>query len=73
MTRTKILAAVLAVMGIAGGVQAAELSMWARSSTEAYSTAMVKAFNDTHPDKIVLNLIPNDQYVAKVGTAIAGA
>ena len=59
-------------MGIAGGVQAAELSMWARSSTEAYSTAMVKAFNDTHPDKIVLNLIPNDQYVAKVGTAIAG-
>ncbi len=65
------LAALIGVWG--GGAGAAELSMWARDSTEAYSTAMVKAFNDTHPDKIVLNLIPNEQFVAKVGTAIAGS
>lgn len=55
-----------------GTATAAEASMWARSSTEAYSTAMVKAFNETHSDKINLNLIPNEQFVAKVGTAIAG-
>ncbi len=62
-----------ALAGIwAGTAQATEISMWARASTEAYSTAMVKAFNDTHPDKIRLNLIPNEQFVAKVGTAIAG-
>ncbi len=65
-------AAALMALAVAGGAKAAELSMWARSSTEAYSTAMVKAFNETHPDKIILNLIPNDQFVAKVGTAIAG-
>lgn len=55
-----------------GGANATEISMWARATTEAYSTAMVKAFNDTHADKVRLNLIPNEQFVAKVGTAIAG-
>lgn len=51
---------------------AADLQMWARATTEAYSTAVVKAWNETHADKIVLTLIPNEQFVAKVGTAIAG-
>ena len=55
-----------------GGADAAEITMWVRSTTEAYSTAMVKAYNETHPDKVILNLIPNEQFVAKVGTAIAG-
>lgn len=72
-TRTRITAGLLLLTGWwPGGVAAAELSMWARSSTEAYSTAMVKAFNESHTDKINLNLIPNEQFVAKVGTAIAG-
>lgn len=66
------LGAGLLISAWCGGASAVELSMWARSSTEAYSTAMVKAFNDTHADKITLNLIPNEQFVAKVGTAIAG-
>lgn len=65
-----IAAAILALWH--GHACAAELSLWARSSTEAYSSAMVKAFNETHADKVVLNLIPNEQFVAKVGTAIAG-
>ncbi len=54
-----------------GSARAAELSLWARATTEAYSVAVVKAWNDSHPDKITLNLIPNEQFVAKVGTAIA--
>jgi len=72
-TRMRITAGLLLLAGWwPGGAAAAELSMWARSSTEAYSTAMVKAFNESHTDKINLNLIPNEQFVAKVGTAIAG-
>jgi multiple sugar transport system substrate-binding protein len=71
MTRAAAGLAVL-IAGWCGPVPAAEVSMWARSSTEAYASAMVKAFNDTHADKITLNLIPNEQFVAKVGTAIAG-
>ncbi len=72
MRTTRWIAAGAMLLAFAHGATAAELSMWARSSTEAYSTAMVKAYNETHPDKIVLNLIPNEQFVAKVGTAIAG-
>ena len=51
--------------------RAAELTLWARATTEAYSVAVVKAWNESHADKITLNLIPNEQFVAKVGTAIA--
>ena len=60
------------LVGWTGHAAAAELSMWARSSTEAYSTALVKAYNESHTDRITLTLIPNEQFVAKVGTAVAG-
>lgn len=69
----RIAAGVAVLIGAwCAAASAAEISMWARSSTQAYSTAMVKAFNDSHSDKVNLNLIPNEQFVAKVGTAIAG-
>jgi len=71
-TNTRIAAGLMLLTGWCSAAPAAELSLWARSSTEAYSTAMVKAFNESHTDKITLNLIPNEQFVAKVGTAIAG-
>ena len=70
---TRLAAGLGALVGLwCADAPAAEISMWARATTEAYSTAMVKAYNETHPDKIILNLIPNEQFVAKVGTAIAG-
>jgi len=62
----------ISIASFCATAQAADVSMWARSSTEAYATAMAKAYNETHADRIVLNVIPNEQFVAKVGTAIAG-
>ncbi|MFC0406820.1 ABC transporter substrate-binding protein [Roseomonas elaeocarpi] len=68
---TRIAAGLLSLVLCTGAARAAEMTMWARATTEAYSVAVVKAWNEAHADKITLNLIPNEQFVAKVGTAIA--
>jgi multiple sugar transport system substrate-binding protein len=60
----------LAATSVAAG--AADIALWARSRTEGYVTPLVKAWNETHADKVALTLIPNEQFVAKIGTAIAG-
>ncbi len=70
MKRMIIAAALLAATSL--NAHAAEIALWARSRTEGYVTPLVKAFNETHSDKVTLNLIPNEQFVAKLGTAIAG-
>lgn len=60
------------LVATSAGAAAADIALWARSRTEGYVTPLVKAYNESHPDKVVLTLIPNEQFVAKIGTAIAG-
>ncbi len=70
MKRLLLATALLAATTFAA--EAAEIALWARSRTEGYVTPLVKAYNETHADKVALTLIPNEQFVAKIGAAIAG-
>lgn len=49
-----------------------DLTMWVRSGTAAQSQAMVDAWNASHKRQIDLTVIPNENYLQKVGVA-AGA
>jgi len=49
-----------------------ELTMWARSSTQDYTQALVDAYNDSHDTKIKLTIVSSDSFQQKVGAA-AGA
>ncbi|MGJ3192205.1 ABC transporter substrate-binding protein [Paenarthrobacter sp. FR1] len=48
---------------------AGNLTMWVRSGTAAQSQALVDAWNAGHERKIDLTVIPNENYLQKVGTA----
>lgn len=48
------------------------VTMWVRSATDQYSTRLVTAYNASHKNKVNLTVIPNDNYLQKVGAA-AGA
>lgn len=56
----------------AGSDQPAELTMWARSSTQDYTQALVDAYNDSHDTQIKLTIVASDSFQQKVGAA-AGA
>src|SRR5215831_9276682 len=45
------------------------LTMWVRSATDQFSKALVDAYNAGHKNKVSLTIIPNDNYLTKVGTA----
>lgn len=45
------------------------ITMWARSSTDAYSQALVDAFNASHETQVELTVVPNDNFQQKVGSA----
>src|SRR5215467_8127581 len=45
------------------------LTMWVRSATDQFSKALVDAYNAGHKNKVTLTIIPNDNYLTKVGTA----
>ncbi|MCW8376616.1 ABC transporter substrate-binding protein [Streptomyces justiciae] len=47
----------------------ATLTMWTRAATRPQSEALVKAYNDSHKNKVELTVIPTDDYQAKVGAA----
>ncbi|WP_405727032.1 sugar ABC transporter substrate-binding protein [Streptomyces sp. NBC_00028] len=47
----------------------ATLTMWTRAATRPQSEALVKAYNDSHKNKIELTVVPTDDYQAKVGAA----
>lgn len=49
-----------------------ELSFWVRASDAAFAEPMVKVWNAKHPNKVVLTVIPNEDFVTKFGTASAG-
>ncbi|MFC7787743.1 ABC transporter substrate-binding protein [Microbacterium sp. MAHUQ-60] len=49
-----------------------ELTMWARSSTQDYTQALVDAYNADHDTQIKLTIVASDSFQQKVGAA-AGA
>lgn len=65
---------VLASCGAAPGSDAApeSLTMWARSSTQDYTQALVDAYNEEHETQIELTIVASDSFQQKVGAA-AGA
>jgi len=46
-----------------------QLTMWVRSATDEFSKRLVDAYNASHQNKVNLTVIPNDNYLTKVGTA----
>ena len=46
-----------------------QLTMWVRSATDQFSKRLVDEYNKTHQNKVALTVIPNDNYLTKVGTA----
>lgn len=49
-----------------------ELTMWVRAATDDFSQRLVDEYNATHDNQVQLTIIPNDNYLQKVGSA-AGA
>src|SRR5215813_921427 len=45
------------------------LTMWVRSATDQFSQRLVDAYNASHKNHVNLTIIPNDNYLTKVGTA----
>lgn len=55
-----------------GSEETDELTMWARSSTQDYTQALVDAWNADHDTQINLTIVASDSFQQKVGAA-AGA
>jgi len=46
-----------------------ELTLWTRAPLEKQAKLLVDAYNGSHKNKVKLTVVPNDDYVAKVGAA----
>ncbi|MEU5725512.1 MULTISPECIES: sugar ABC transporter substrate-binding protein [unclassified Micromonospora] len=46
-----------------------ELTLWTRAPLEKQAKLLVEAYNSSHKNKVKLTVVPNDDYVAKVGAA----
>ncbi|MFC8847940.1 MULTISPECIES: ABC transporter substrate-binding protein [unclassified Micromonospora] len=46
-----------------------ELTLWTRAPLERQAKLLVEAYNASHQNKVKLTVVPNDDYVAKVGAA----
>jgi multiple sugar transport system substrate-binding protein len=49
-----------------------KLTLWTRAPLEKQAKLLVDAYNGSHKNQVALTIVPNDDYVAKVGAA-AGA
>jgi multiple sugar transport system substrate-binding protein len=58
--------------GVEGVDDGAALTLWTRAPLELQAKALVTAYNSSHKNQVKLTIVPNDDYVAKVGAA-AGA
>src|SRR3954453_16039088 len=56
----------------AGTDDGAKLTLWTRAPLEKQAKLLVDAYNGSHKNQVALTIVPNDDYVAKVGAA-AGA
>jgi multiple sugar transport system substrate-binding protein len=45
------------------------LTLWTRAPLERQAKLLVEAYNDSHENQVELTVVPNDDYVAKVGAA----
>lgn len=55
-----------------GADDGSTLTLWTRAPLEKQAKLLVEAYNSSHKNKVQLTVVPNDDYVAKVGAA-AGA
>lgn len=46
-----------------------KLTLWTRAPLEKQAKLLVDAYNDSHKNQVDLTVVPNDDYVAKVGAA----
>ncbi|KQQ09693.1 ABC transporter substrate-binding protein [Rathayibacter sp. Leaf296] len=57
----------------AGGTEGTDdgttLTLWTRAPLEKQAKALVEAYNASHENQVDLTVVPNDDYVAKVGAA----
>lgn len=49
-----------------------KLTMWSRSTSEAFMPTLIKAFNEKHKTQIELQIVPSSEMVQKYATAAAG-
>ena len=45
------------------------LTLWTRAPLEKQAKLLVEAYNKSHKNQVELTVVPNDDYVAKVGAA----
>ncbi|NUT51105.1 MAG: sugar ABC transporter substrate-binding protein [Saccharothrix sp.] len=55
--------------GPTGVDDGSELTLWTRAPLEKQAKLLVEAYNASHKNKVSLTVVPNDDYVAKVGAA----
>ena len=53
----------------AGTDDGSKLTLWTRAPLEKQAKLLVAAYNASHKNKVELTVVPNDDYVAKVGAA----
>lgn len=61
-------AALMGATALAGAASAETLTMWVRASATNAAGHLVDLWNSTHPDKIELTTIPDNQMVTKLAT-----
>ncbi|WP_089158223.1 ABC transporter substrate-binding protein [Micromonospora sp. NBS 11-29] len=59
----------LAQAGATGVDDGSELTLWTRAPLEKQAKLLVEAYNAGHRNRVELTVVPNDDYVAKVGAA----
>ena len=56
-------------IGANGTDDGSKLTLWTRAPLEKQAKLLVAAYNDSHKNQVELTVVPNDDYVAKVGAA----
>ena len=62
-------AAAPAAAGVDGVDDGSQLTLWTRAPLELQAKALVDAYNGSHKNQVKLTIVPNDDYVSKVGAA----
>lgn len=57
------------ISGPEGSDDGATLTLWTRAPLELQAKALVDAYNASHENQVDLTVVPNDDYVTKVGAA----
>ncbi len=55
--------------GVNGTDDGTSLTLWTRAPLELQANLLVKAYNASHKNQVKLTIVPNDDYVSKVGAA----